>query len=79
MEVASAIAASTTLRTCRVASTMRAMPDNADSAVCSASCTQRCTIDKPNGNTAHRITGDADHGRDSERLRPNVELGATDD
>ena len=54
-------------------------PDNADSAVFSASCARCCTTETPNGDTVHQGPGDTECPLDNERRHAKAEFGATSD
>ena len=63
----------------QVSFVMHPTPDIANSTVCSASCAQRCTTNKPNSDGALRGLGDAERARDNAHHHAKAEFGATDD
>ena len=76
MDVASAIAASTTPRACHIASAASPTLDIADSAIRSANCAPHCATDSPIGNTMCYGSGKTERECDDARDFAYAEFGA---
>ena len=79
LAAAAAAALAASARATRTTSVTCPTPNNADSAILSASCTQRCATETPNGDTVRRGPGEAERPLDNECCCTKAEFGATSD